>query len=262
MPALFLCYLVRMIIAPVTGLILILISFITAFMSGLFGMAGGMILMGVIAWVLPVSLAMVLHGITQFTSNGFRAFIHRENIMWNTIGYYLIGLFITVGIFQVLQLVLSKPILMIFLGASAFIAYVPKKIFHLDILKPKHAIFAGVLNTGLQLTVGVSGATLDIFFLNRKLGRHKVVATKAFTQAIGHMAKLYYFGIALNTEATAQFNQLPIWLILGILAMTFLGTGISERFLNKMNDHQFHTWTRHIVTAIGIVYILRGINLL
>ena len=94
--------------------------------------------------------------------------------------------------------------------------------------------FAGVLNTGLQLTVGVSGATLDIFFLNRKLGRHKVVATKAVTQAIGHMAKLYYFGIALNTEATAQFNQLPIWLILGILAMTFLGTGISNGI--KLNE--------------------------
>ena len=251
-----------MIISYVTGLALIAISFVTAFLSGLFGMAGGMILMGVIAWVLPVSLAMILHGITQFASNGFRAYIHRENIMWQTIGYYLIGLFITLGIFQILDIILSKPVLMILLGASAFIAYIPKRIFHVNILNPKHAVFAGLLNTGLQLTVGVSGATLDIFFLNKKLGRHKVVATKAITQAIGHLAKLYYFGIAMYSETETSFDQIPLWLIFGILGMTFLGTGISKRFLNKMNDVQFHSWTRHIITAIGVVYILRGIDLL
>lgn len=246
-----------------TSIFLISISFITAFLSGLFGMAGGMILMGIMVWILPVSVAMILHGITQFASNGFRAYIHREHIMWQTLGVYLIGLFIILGLFQILQFTLNKPVLMILLGVSAFVSYVPKHIFHLDILNKKHAILCGLINTTLQLTVGVSGATVDIFFLNKKLTRHQVVATKAVTQALGHLAKLYYFGFALYTQsASASIEDIPLWVIGGILMMTFSGTGISKHYLKKMSDRQFHTWTRHVITLVGIIYIIRGIYLL
>ena len=151
---------------------------------------------------------------------------------------------------------------MILLGASTLIAYIPKQIFHLNILKPRHAILCGLVNSALQLSVGVSGATLDIFFLNRKLNRHQVVATKAITQAIGHLAKIYYFGFALSTVSDASISDIQPWLIVGILVMTLLGTRISKHFLNKMNDTQFHSWTRHIITIIGIIYVFKGVSLL
>ena len=40
-------------------------SLVTSFLSGILGMAGGMILMGVLIAVLPVPAAMMMHGITQ-----------------------------------------------------------------------------------------------------------------------------------------------------------------------------------------------------
>src|SRR5207245_8378149 len=49
----------------------------TAFLSGLFGMAGGMILIGVLLMLMPLPTAMVLHAITQMASNGWRAFLWR-----------------------------------------------------------------------------------------------------------------------------------------------------------------------------------------
>ena len=52
----------------------------TAFLSGLFGMAGGMILIGVLLMLMPLPTAMVLHAITQMASNGWRAFLWREHI--------------------------------------------------------------------------------------------------------------------------------------------------------------------------------------
>ena len=45
----------------------------TAFLSGIFGMAGGMILLGLLLAMLPLAQAMLLHGITQLASNGWRA---------------------------------------------------------------------------------------------------------------------------------------------------------------------------------------------
>ena len=43
---------------------------VTSILSGIFGMAGGMILMGLLLWLLPVADAMALHGVTQIASNG------------------------------------------------------------------------------------------------------------------------------------------------------------------------------------------------
>src|SRR5258708_25794870 len=50
----------------------------TAFLSGLFGMAGGLILIGVLLALMPLPTAMVLHAITQMASNGWRAFLLRS----------------------------------------------------------------------------------------------------------------------------------------------------------------------------------------
>lgn len=54
-------------------LLLAFAAFATSVLSGVFGMAGGLILMGVYATVLPVATAMVLHGTTQIAANGMRA---------------------------------------------------------------------------------------------------------------------------------------------------------------------------------------------
>src|SRR5260221_5416862 len=52
----------------------------TAFLSGLFGMAGGLILIGVLLTLMPLPTAMVLHAITQMASNGWRAVLWRGRI--------------------------------------------------------------------------------------------------------------------------------------------------------------------------------------
>ena len=54
----------------------------TSFLSGIFGMAGGMILMGVLLVLLPVPEAMMLHGVTQMASNGWRGLLWWRHAHW------------------------------------------------------------------------------------------------------------------------------------------------------------------------------------
>ena len=61
-------------------LIIILATLGTAFLSSIFGMLGGVILMGILVSIMPVSQAMVLHGLIQMTSNGYRAWLKRKDI--------------------------------------------------------------------------------------------------------------------------------------------------------------------------------------
>ena len=58
---------------PIATMILLVVTMIaTAFLSGIFGMAGGLVLIGVLFALMPVPEAMALHAVTQMASNGWR----------------------------------------------------------------------------------------------------------------------------------------------------------------------------------------------
>ena len=47
----------------IAAMFITILAFFTATLSGIFGMAGGLVLMGGLALVLPVSAAFVTHGV-------------------------------------------------------------------------------------------------------------------------------------------------------------------------------------------------------
>ena len=71
--------------------IILIATLATAFLSSIFGMLGGLILMGILASILPIASAMVLHGLIQLTSNGYRAWLNRKDIVWAIVTTLFIG---------------------------------------------------------------------------------------------------------------------------------------------------------------------------
>ena len=53
-------------------LITLPVIFLTSLLSGVVGMAGGLILIVVLVMIMPVPSAMILHGIVQGVANGSR----------------------------------------------------------------------------------------------------------------------------------------------------------------------------------------------
>src|SRR5215218_3234866 len=174
----------------------------TAFLSGLFGMAGGMILIGVLLMLMPLPTAMVLHAITQMASNGWRAFLWRAHIRWRPVFVYLIGCGLALGAWSIIRYVPDKPIALLLLGITPFMArLMPNNI------KPNpdsiaQGSFYGFICMGLMLMTGVSGPLMDTFFLGGNFGRREVVATKATCQVASHLTKLIYFGGIIDQAAT------------------------------------------------------------
>ena len=76
--------------------IILVTTLVTSFISGIFGMAGGLILMGVLAALVSVAMAMIIHGLIQMIANGYRAVLLRGHIDWRVFGLYCIGA--TVGV--------------------------------------------------------------------------------------------------------------------------------------------------------------------
>ena len=225
----------------------------TAFLSGLFGMAGGLILIGVLLALMPLPTAMVLHAITQMASNGWRAFLWREHIRWRPVAVYLIGCALALALWSITRYVPDKPIALLLLGVTPFMARMTP-----PSLKPnpdsvvQGAVY-GTICMGLMLMTGVSGPLMDTFFLGAKFERRAIIATKATCQIASHFTKLIYFGGIIDQAATLD----PV-LALVAIAASMLGTTLSRRLLEAMSDQQFRRWANRLITTVASYYILYG----
>jgi uncharacterized membrane protein YfcA len=154
--------------APLTIAALGALMVATAFLSGLFGMAGGLILIGVLLALMPLPTAMVLHAITQMASNGWRAVLWRAHIRWRPVSVYLIGCALALGAWSITRYVPDKPIALLILGITPFMARMLPK----DIKPNPDSVWQGTLYgsicMGLMLMTGVSGPLLDTFFLGAR----------------------------------------------------------------------------------------------
>ena len=82
-----------------TALVILATVLATAVLSGVIGMAGGVLLMAVLVTLLPVASAMILHGAVQAASNGARFLFLREHVMWGILPLYAVGAVIALLLF-------------------------------------------------------------------------------------------------------------------------------------------------------------------
>ena len=238
-----------------------IIAFVTALISGIFGMAGGLVLMGALGFVLSVPEAMTLHGLIQMMSNGSRAVFHLRHVRWPVLGLYAAGALSVGAAFAAVTYTPSKAALYLLLGAVPLVTWLPKERLNLDAARPLHALLCGGLIGAMQLLAGVAGPMLDIFFVRSEMSRHQIVATKAATQVVSHAIKIAYYGGALLLSAPAEARGVG-GIFLVTLPFTLAGTWAGSRLLERFTDDGFRTWSRRIVTAIGAVYLVRGALLL
>jgi uncharacterized membrane protein YfcA len=236
-------------------LLLAVSALVTSFISGILGMAGGMILMGILLAVMPLPVAMMLHGITQLASNGWRALMWRREVDWRVFRGYLYGTIVTTIFFVVVKLVVSKPIALIAMGLTPFITLALPEKLHLNVERRGHATACGIICSTLSLTAGVSGPILDLFFVRSKMGRHAVIATKAMTQSLSHIMKIAYFGALVSVEGASIHPALGAMMVL----LAFTGTSLSKHVIARMNDESFRFWTRRTVMTLGFFYLASGV---
>lgn len=240
----------------------VVMAFVTATLSGVFGMAGGLVLMGALALVLPVQAAFVTHGILQLVANGWRAWLHCRHVRWDIIGWYALASLIAGAAVAALSFTPSKPLLFLLLGLVPGLTWLPQRWVNLDAAKPVQAFLSGLTVTGLNLTAGVAGPLLDIFFVRTELSRHAIVATKAATQVFAHLAKVVVYGAPLlATGAAGGVGLPPAWLFALAIPLSMAGTVVGGRILNRMSDVDFKRWTRWIVTLVGASYLVQAAQL-
>ena len=242
-----------------TSLILIIAAFVTAMLSGIFGLAGGMVLMGLLTLILPVEAAFVTHGILQLVANGWRAVIHRAHVQPAIFGWFALATLAAGLVMFTLSFVPPKALIFLLMGLLPILLWLPKGWFAPDAARPGVALSTGFVAAILNLTAGVSGPLIDTVFVRTGLNRHQIVATKAAIQSLNHISKIAVFGLILNTASAAAMP--PWWLFALAIPASMAGTGAGGWVLSRISDVDFKRWTAWIVTGIGTFYLLKAAQL-
>jgi len=239
-----------------TGAFIIVTAAFTAFLSGILGMAGGVRLVGARALVLPGPPAVVTHGPLELLAHGWRAIVHRAHVDLAILRNYALASFAAAALVLLVGYVPSRPMLFLLLGLVPMLIWLPRRWVRLDAAKTPHALASGLLVTGLNLTAGVAGPLLDIFFVRTDLTRHQIVATKAATQVFSHLAKIAVFGTPM---LLAQDGAMPdAWVFALAIPLSMCGTVAGGWVLDRISDVNFKRWTARIVTAIGLGYLAKA----
>jgi uncharacterized protein len=242
--------------------VLLAATLITAAISGIFGMAGGLLLMGVLAAFTPVATAMVLHGFIQIISNFSRAAFLWRHISWSLVGRYALGIGAALLVIASIAWRPTQPAVFLMLGMTAMLVWIPKKAVEINVERPWQAEVCGFLVQTLNTIAGVAGPLLDLFFVKTLLPRQTVVATKAATQVMAHAVKIAFWGwplIGILASPEAQDAHFPpLWVFAAVVPLSLAGTWLGGRVLDRMTDVSFREWTKWIVTVTGAVYLARG----
>jgi uncharacterized protein len=236
-----------------TTLLILAAVLATSVLSGVLGMAGGIILMAILVAVLSVSAAMVVHGIVQGTANGSRAFFLRQHIVWRVMPPYVGGAAIALASFIAVGVLPEPSWVLIVIGTFPFVARLTPKLRGLDMTRPTTAAFCGVIVTGAQLFAGASGPLLDVFYLNAPLNRHQIVASKALTQTLGHVLKLVYYGGIIGLD-----EPLSPYFLVAAVAVAVLGTRLGTRMIDRFDDTGFRRTSGYVIMGIGAYCIAQG----
>ena len=222
---------------------------VTSFISGIFGMAGGMLLLGLLLLFMDVAPAMVLFGVIQMAANGWRAILWYRHVEWRIVWRFLVGSTAMFLVMRTIAILPNKATIYIGLGLIPFAAYALPRQLTPDITR------RGAFIIVLQLLAGAAGHILDIFFQKSPLDRRTIVGTKAVTQVTGHLYRIAYFG----SFEFAFDAQIPPWGFAGAIVLAFAGTSLAGLVLVRMTDVSFRLWSRRITMAVALIYLLRGL---
>ena len=226
------------------------IVFVTAILSGVLGMAGGIALLGVLLFYLPPLVAIPVHGMIQLVSNGSRVVAQRRHARFDWIGWYTLPL-IPAGLFGLeVARALPESALEGAIGALVLLAtWLPKRSGPAGgaAARPRlRFLTLGGCSGFLNMVVGATGILLDPFFLGLGLTRQALVGTKAACQTLGHLVKVGLFGAA----GFAFAEHAPL-LALGA-GCAALGTWVGSRLLDKLSEEGFLWLYRTVLTGLAL----------
>lgn len=244
---------------PTPFVILCTASLLTAGVSAVLGMAGGIMLLAVMLLFLEPAIAIPVHAVVQLTSNSSRVVIHARSVRRDLLFPYIILLLPAGALTLPLVQFAPEDALRLAIGAFVLVATWQKRWLLLGInperipIRPRFAL-VGAAAGALGPLVGATGPFIAPFFLGIGLNRFELIGTKAACQTTGHLAKMILFGFA--GFAFLEYTGLIVAMAACVIAGTWLGT----RLLGGLDDDRFTQLYKLTLTVVALRLVWSGLT--
>jgi uncharacterized membrane protein YfcA len=235
--------------------ILCAVGLLTAALSAVVGMAGGITLLSVMLLFFEPLVAIPIHGVVQLVSNSSRTIVQRRHVDWSILWRYS-AILVPMG-FVGLEIAQSLPptVTRALIGSFVLIA-TWKPTWLLIGTHPERSdihrrfFLLGAVAGALNMTIGAVGPMIAPFFLRIGLTRQALIGTKAACQAAGHLVKIAIFGIA-------GFVFADYALLLALLSLSVIaGTWIGSQLLEHVSERWFKRLYKGVLTLIALRLVI------
>ena len=220
-------------------------GFFTSIVSGSIGMAGGIMMLSIMAnYFTPIEV-IPLHGLVQLFSNSSRVVLGFKAIQRGIVAAFFAGA--VLGAAGASQVVLEIPEREFKIGIAIFIlvvTWLPKIKAAPEI--PGKFFWIGLGATFVSVFVGATGLLIGPFFLREPLKKAEIIASQAACQTLLHFLNVLvfvYLGFAFG-------NFLPI--LTGVIAGVFLGNWVGQVVMEKIPENVFRWFFRATCTLLAL----------
>lgn len=230
----------------VSAALIALAAFLTAMLSGIAGIGGGTILIGIFYAIgLAPAQAVPLHAIVQLVSNTSRVTAYFRHVEWRATGWFLLGC--APGPFLIAPWVqrANPHVIEAVLALLIIVSLIPKRSERSRLPLSAAFLIAGLLTGSVGMFVGASGLFVGRLFMRPEWRKETMIGTLALCQALGHLMKILGF----TSIGFAPFAQLDV--LLPLLIAVVLGT-IAGKLLNqRLSEERFRTLVNVILWGMS-----------
>lgn len=233
-------------------LVLPLATLITAALTGVVGMGGGLLLILIMAEFLTFAALIPVHGFNQLITHLSRTLVSPSSVDSRITLQFAVGALAGAAVGSQFVLSMSEGLFKLLLGFFVLASLLLPKIrirFH----NPAKWPLVGALTSFCGLFVGATGVVMAPFYLNEALSKEQLVATKAASQVFIHGAKVVTFFLL-------GFSLAPYWLLILLMGiMSFIGSLMAKHILHRLPDKGFDILFKVTIVILSIKLIYTGL---
>jgi uncharacterized protein len=226
-------------------LLLIVVSLVSSTVTAVVGIGGGLMLVALMPSFLPAQAVIPVHGAVQLASNLSRALFAWRQVLRRILAAFVAGA--VVGGLAGWPLVGALPLeaVPLILGAAVLLlVWIPRS--WLPGSLPGGYFAAGAVQTFVSLFIGATGPLNAALLAREELPRDQTVVTHGAMMTLVHLAKCIVFAAA--GFAFADY----LWLLLGMLAATTLGSYLGTRLRPLVSERNFKPLFKGLLTLLAL----------
>jgi uncharacterized membrane protein YfcA len=241
-------------VSPLIAILLIALSFVTSAISAVFGLGGGVAMLGALAGTVQPSVIVAVHAVIQLGSNLGRAFVQRASVVWPAAARFIAGSVVGVAAGAFLFQAMPERLFLGLLGAFILImAWIPKP--KVPGLEKSGLILGGVISSIATMFVGATGPFVNAVLLSLGFQKKQLIATHAMCMTAQHALKAIAFGVI----GFSFQDWMP--LIAAMIASGFAGTLLGSRILDRMPEKTFAVILKALLTLIALDLLRKAMGI-